>query len=204
MTGIVFIHRSCGSLRYTSTRSRPSLLRGSGRRGFTLIEIMAVVVIMAIFATAAVVTLGGTLAGARMQDAVYRVKHFDATSRSFAQKFARPTEMVYDLTGGRFYRAKTDDRSDVSAAGRMPQRIAIDRVLVGRDSYPSGEAVVACSSDGRTPSYAVLLKGAGRERWLVFSGISGYVTETEDESEVLDMFDLLRRPKAGAAGDDAD
>ena len=184
---------------------------------FTLIELLVVLALAAILATVAVVSLAGTARAARAQDAADQVAHYDRLTREWARRFDRPARLTFDLDGGTVSRsaaaaAGDDATADRPAALHLSAGLRFERVVWPGGSATAGQASVAVSSRGQTPSYAVLLSGnKGRaggadQHWLVVAGLTGRTIAVNDEREVEDLFRTLAgEPAADAApaGDDA-
>jgi type II secretory pathway pseudopilin PulG len=162
-------------------------------------------------ATVAVVSLAGTVRAARAQDAAEQVAFYDRATREWARRFGRTVRLSFDLDRGTVSRAAAgDDAGDRPAALHLASGFRIERVVWPGGSATAGQASVAVSSRGQTPSYAVLLRGngskAGAERhWLVVAGLTGRTTAVNDDREVEDLFRTLAGEATadGPTSDDA-
>src|SRR5206468_6481684 len=126
------------------------------RRGFTLIEMMAVVIIMALLATAAALSFARPMRVARARDAVDQVRSLDASARQFARRFGRPIEIVFDLSNGKLARR---ERDSIAFQTSLPRGCHIDEVRSAGQSFSLGEASIPCAASGMSCSYAVHLLG---------------------------------------------
>jgi prepilin-type N-terminal cleavage/methylation domain-containing protein len=158
------------------------------RRGFTLIEIMAVMVILALLSAAAAWSFSRPLARARASEAIELVTSFDASSRLAARRFGRSVDMQFDLADGTLRRREGEQ---VAYRSALPQGFSIEQVRTGEGVRDAGEVTIECSRLALSPSYAVKLVGPGGvERWLVVAGLSGQVTAARDEADVDAMLNL--------------
>ena len=161
---------------------------GPRRRAFTLIEIMAVMLILALLSAAAAWSFSRPLARARTFEAIELVASFDASSRLAARRFGRSVEMRFDLTGGMLERL---EGGDVAYRGTLPQGFSIEQLRTAERVHDVGDVTIACSRLSLSPSYAVKLVGpAGVQRWLVVAGLSGRVTAARDEADVDAILNL--------------
>src|SRR2546423_437223 len=127
-----------------------STRRGSERsRGFTLIEMMAVVIIMALLATAAALSFARPMRVARARDAVDQIQSLDASARQFARRFGKPVEIVFDLSNGTLARR---DRDTIAFQSSLPRGCRIDEVRVAGQSFSLGEASIQCAASGMSRS----------------------------------------------------
>jgi len=154
------------------------------RRGFTLIEMMAVVIIMALLATAAALSFARPMRVARGRDAVDQVRSLDASARQFARRFGRPIEIVFDLSNGTLARR---ERDEIAFQTSLSHGCRIDEVRASGQSFSLGEASIECAGSGMSRTYAVHLVGPELDQWLVFAGLSGQVTQVNDVSQVEDI-----------------
>jgi prepilin-type N-terminal cleavage/methylation domain-containing protein len=156
-------------------------------RGFTLIEIMVAVMLLALLATAAALSFAGPLRTSQASEALDQVRSIDATSRQFARRFGRGVQVVFDMTDNTIARREGDGK--IAFRLSLPRGYCVERVrtAAGADSS-SGECVVECSSLGLTRSYAVHVVGPGLDKWLLFAGLSGQVSVVNDESQVTEIF----------------
>ena len=58
------------------------------------------------------------------------------------------------------------------------------------------------SSNGQTPSYALLLTTGKDQHWMITAGLTGQTSTASDENEVEEIFTALR-PGAMPVGHDA-
>ncbi|WP_428940622.1 pilus assembly FimT family protein [Fontivita pretiosa] len=183
-------------------------MNGDGRpaRGaFTLLELLAVILIGGLLAAAVVLRLGPQLAQARLAGVLQQLEDADRLARASAAESGEPCEMVFDLTEGRVWR-REQGRVGKLASLRLPRGFAIAQMRTARSSHHGGEVAVQIRPDGRSDSYALCVGRAGeegrRERqssWLVFAGLSGQVKRLSDERDVRDIFGLLEKPPTAAA-----
>jgi prepilin-type N-terminal cleavage/methylation domain-containing protein len=164
-------------------------------RGFTLIEMMAVVIIMALLATAAALSFARPMRVARARDAVDQVRSLDASARQFARRVGRPIEIVFDLSNGTLARR---DHDEIAFQSSLPRGCRIEEVRSAGQSFSLGEASIQCAPSGMSRTYAVHLLGPELDRWLLFAGLTGQVTQVNDVSQLDDIL-----PQASSR-DDAD
>ena len=169
------------------------------RKAFTLIELVAVLAIVALLTAGVSLSLRGALRDAHAEDAASRLVAFDALARQEARRLNRPSELHIDPHDGRVW------RREVSASGGdhetgvalvLPPGVAIDEVFTARGRSRATETItIACSASGRTASYAILLSGPGeRRRWIMFAGLTGQSRLIEHDRNVQDIFGVLSRP----------
>ena len=181
--------------------------------GFTLIEMVLVIALTAILATAVTLSLTGPRRAAQARDVAEGVAHYDRLAREWSRRFGRPTRLTFHLNRGMVSRAVADGEAagaeedsavDRPAALQLAGGYRIDRVVLAGRSASAGEVSVPCSTGGQTPSYAVLLAGPGGQRqWLVVAGLSGNVLTVNDEREVEDIFAALSGEPGADGRDDA-
>jgi prepilin-type N-terminal cleavage/methylation domain-containing protein len=82
--------------------------------GFTLVEMMIAVLLMALFASAAALSFSHPLRKARSRDAIEQLRSFDTSSRIFATRHNRGVRLVFDLTSNTLSRRERSDGADVS------------------------------------------------------------------------------------------
>lgn len=155
-------------------------------RGFTLIELTVVLLILAILAAAVTLRAQGPMSAARVDDAAGAVAAYDAATRSAAQSQDRPLTLVIDLSEGRLSREDAHGRRVDSMPLDLPSSVRLSLWLDGR-RIEGGQASIRVSSHGQTPSYAVRIASSGRETWRVFAGLTGGTLAVEDESQVQDI-----------------
>ena len=151
------------------------------RPAFTLIEVTAVLVLTAVLAGVAAVSLSGPRHRAAVADAVDQLAFADAQVRGGAVSADEPRVLLIDLATGRLSRTAADGAAVVTLA-ELPAGVSVSRVMAGSDVIDAGRARVPISAEGRSRSYAVGLSTAAGPRWLVVAGLSGQVTAVADET----------------------
>jgi len=191
------------------------------RRGFTLLEVMAVVVLLGLMAAATAWSLADQARSSSRGQVVAQLANADAMARRAAARTRLPCVLKYDLEHQRVWRALIDaTREEVSHSLELPTGFRIERMVLQAPSaqvtadisqMPQEAGVVPYSTRGRSPTYAVHLTfpgpsvaGDGGQAlegssvWLVFSGLTGQMTLVNDDNELNKLLETL------ATGPDAD
>lgn len=159
--------------------------------GFTMIEMLAVVAILALAATLAGVSLSGAASRASLEDVAQRVIVYDAGARLYAARFDRPVVLRFDEGSV----AQVFAEEDADAPPREPLRLPGGyrvRVLASEEDHPT----VPVSAGGRTRSYAVRVTAPNqRSQSIVFAGLTGEATVIEDEGVAEAMLAALEEPQ---------
>lgn len=166
------------------------------RKAFTLIELLAVLAIVALLTSGVTLSLKGTLRDAHAEDAASRLVAFDALAREDARRFNRPSEMRIDLRAGRLWRTGVSRSGGDGADGtalELPAGVVIEEVVTARGRSRAGDDLtIACSAHGHTASYALLLRGPGeRRRWVMFAGMTGQSNVIDHDRDVHEIFAAL-------------
>jgi prepilin-type N-terminal cleavage/methylation domain-containing protein len=170
----------------TSSQSTPPARSISAGRlgGFTLVEIMIVVLLMAMLASAAALSMNGPLTSARAADAAEMVSSFDAAVRIYARRYHSGAQIVFDLSAGKISRRQKHDNLDDHASTFLPSGFSIDEIRQAQHLASVGETHINVSAMGLSPSYAVHLLGPRSDQWLVFAGLSGQVRQVNNEAAI--------------------
>jgi len=159
---------------------------GCDRRALTLIELTLVLVILGIITGAVVIRIQGPLGRARLDDAIDAVAGFDRLTRLAAVQQDRPFRMAFDLSRGRLSRTDLQGKP-AGVELKLPGGFEMRRLIVRRQDADTSSLAVSCSRHGRTPTYAVLLEGAGRKQWLVTFGLTGKQIRLDSEQQVREI-----------------
>jgi len=146
-------------------------------RAFTLIEVMAVIVIMGLLAGAAALTFARPLAASRARNVEDQIRSLDSSARQFARRFGRDVEIVFDLSNQTIVRR---EREESVFSAKLPAGCRIESIRAGGRDESIGEVSIPVSEGGLSRSYAVHLIGQHLDHWLVFAGLSGQVTQVND------------------------
>jgi prepilin-type N-terminal cleavage/methylation domain-containing protein len=157
--------------------------------GFSLIELTVVLLIMAIIVSAVVLQLSGPMHNAQMRDVIARVVRFDSLTRTYAGNNDLSVRMEVDLNAGEIRRMARDSTDQLGRRLVLPSGFRITRLVLGNQEVEAGSVSMSCSQAGLTPSYALEIGGpGGRRRWLVFAGLTGQMTEIEDDKGIEEIW----------------
>ena len=167
-------------------------------RGFTMIEILAVMVLLGLAAGVVAVNIRGPMRRASLEEVVGRIVDFDGQTRAIARRQGRPLRLRVDLYAGRLARTDAESGEELGAPAVVPGGWRIEKLRVRDEQIGSGTATLSGSRRGLSPSYALLLVGPhGERRWLLCAGLSGHFTQCESYEEIENIL-------AEAARDHAD
>jgi type II secretion system protein H len=167
--------------------------------GFTLIEMVAVITIVAILAGAASLSLRSPYQIAQFEDAKERLVMVDQQIREHARHCGRAEQLTITPNSGRIAARAPDKQTAPMAAFRLDSRVIEQVAIAGRRS-DCDEVAIDYTAQGRSATYAVRLRGpSGKSHWLLFAGATGQMIQIGDETTIEE---LLKR--VSAKGTDAD
>lgn len=161
------------------------------RDGFTLIEVIAVVVILGMIVGIASMNLRGHVNRAKMIQAVGLIQEADR----FARSIARKEHVAHEITlyrKSRTIRVRSTDASSAKPTARtwkLPSGIAMSAIRDSQGISTSNEKQIMISANGTSPMYAIGLVGVNpNASWLVTLGFSGQQIRMENEADVIALF----------------
>src|SRR5688500_8497355 len=117
-------------------------------RAFTLIELTAVLAILALLCTAAAFTFAPPLQRARKADAIAAIRSFDTYTRQAANRFGRASHILIDLDAQSLTRAGANPL-------HLPPSLKIAEVRLATSRHSAGRVRIPCTAAGLTPTYAL-------------------------------------------------
>ncbi|MCO8121766.1 prepilin-type N-terminal cleavage/methylation domain-containing protein [Stieleria sp. TO1_6] len=144
------------------------------RNGFSLIELVVVLLLTAMMAALASLSLRGVMARQRLARGIEIAEQFDAALRRSARRNRRSTVGLIDRGQQRFDVRHTKGSPQ---AFRLPTDVAIDAVRIGADGARGTASQIVAAGDGSTPSYALRITTGDAHRWVLFVGGSGQVVQ---------------------------
>lgn len=214
MSDRAFIPRRAGG-RNARAWTTPEGIASGGGGAFTLIEVMAAIVIVALLAGLAGLSLRGVLRSAESDQATRQLLAYDAQTRQRAARFDRPIQL--SIREDRIEQepmespGATETRNLPTMSGTpglLPTGHQIDRVVTADGSDTRAEVVVTASAGtARSRSYGLRLVDGEREQqqWVIVCGPTGMGTVVDDDRQaqnILAILALARLPELPGA--DAD
>jgi prepilin-type N-terminal cleavage/methylation domain-containing protein len=167
-------------------------------KGFTLIELMVVIMILGLLAGAAAWMMTDQLAAGSRDHAVGQISAADRMARLAAAAGGGDTRLEIDLDRGRFVRLERPADGAAHAPGHpvaLPDDFTIKRVMLalpsGISEVFSGRVSIEYSTEGTSCSYAIELDAADRSVWLLVSGLTGQTLVQEEAGHVETLLALL-------------
>lgn len=170
-------------------------------RAFTLIETLAVIVLLAVITAAVAVSLSGARRSADLDGVAERFIAYDRGTRDVARRFGRRTSLRFELNRGTVSRLDDLDAGGTRTTPRAIGGARVAKLIVRGESIGYGEPTVAFSDGGRSPSYAVLLVNNAGQRWVAFAGLTGQAVVCGDERQVQDILSSSAEASANARAD---
>lgn len=190
--------RGCSHSRFPTHHPRANTFRGWGFRwcgGFTLVELVACLIIVALLATVASVSLGGVRRVHEMGDVIDQLRLIDRLTREHAQRFDRAEALLFDLEVGRIQHLDQDGRANADGASSwaLPAGFAFRGLRVQGGDWSTRQVSVAYSAMGISPTYAVQVSSPGTsiDAWLIFAGASGQFERVENQEVVDAVFEAM-------------
>jgi prepilin-type N-terminal cleavage/methylation domain-containing protein len=159
-------------------------LRHYAHRGYTILELVIVLAIVALMATSVQVILNGPLRVARMRHTINVLAATDATLRHECRKKAREGSMEFDCKTGtmtvqlengqgpKFFRISGLNSVRTAQGERLTWKTRVDRW-------------------GRSETYAIEIGRSPRNKWVLFAGVTGQMMEEQNETDIEAILDQL-------------
>ena len=163
----------------------------NARRGFTLFELVAVLVVLAILAGAVAVSVRGHISNARLEAFLDRLETFDGRARGEARRRSELTVLSFDANTKLVSQISDQNSSGAARSFAVPGGLEIVAVKTVSDQASQGVLRIGVSPLGQTDTYALQLRASsGRELWLVVLGGSGQCLRFDKDNDVEDLFSL--------------
>jgi len=170
---------------------------GRTRQAFTLMEMVAILVIVAMAAGAVTWSLRSAYSASQLRDAAERLAYFDRLARHVASRIDRPVRMVIDLNEQQITCLPVEGDDDTretphSQTMQLPRGISIEEVWLTGGRVAFGDVQINCSARGQTPSYALLIEDAdGNQHLQIVAGLTGQAVVAKEEWQVDELFAQL-------------
>lgn len=165
--------------------SRP-LSKAFERYGFTLIELVLVLVILSIMMGVAIWSLRGHFDSAKIAQAFDVLEQADQYARSIALRENRVYRMIFrDKTSTIEVLPESGSGARRSRTWKLPNGIGLARFRGPRGFSGSGRNEVSIAATGVSPTYAIQLRrGSEPGPWLVALGLSAYRARLDSKAEI--------------------
>ncbi|MEZ6055062.1 MAG: type II secretion system protein [Planctomycetaceae bacterium] len=160
-------------------------------RGFTLPELMVVILIIGLIAAAAGIRFSGVTQNAKLEWASQQIRSTDEQLRRFASRDGAKGILKIDLNDNQLIRVY-QDKIDQELKIDLGETVTIKRFLSRTRDLKYNEAQVHYTQGGVTESFALELGlPSGKSVWLCVAGLTGRITEEEQTENVQELFRKL-------------
>ena len=165
------------------TKTSPALTSPENS-GFSLLELLVVLVIVAFVAAVVVVSWSGVHHEAIVESAVGRLRFLDQHMRSYARTHHTECQLSFEIGTSRIRKLYHTRNNENPAWETLGQGIRIKELQAISEQQRGRRIDILMRRDGTSTTYGIHLVGSGeRELWLVFAGVSGQVTALKTERE---------------------
>ncbi|HOF17624.1 MAG TPA: prepilin-type N-terminal cleavage/methylation domain-containing protein [Phycisphaerae bacterium] len=168
------------------------------RRGFSLIELTLVTVVLALLAAAVTLRVQGPMRRCATADLLDRLVQFDRLTRVQAQEHDRPMRLIVDLARGTIRRTSEDETEEYGSPLELPDGYRFVRLHIRDEDIAGGSAALVVGQTGLTPTYALEIETPdGQRRWVSFLGLTGEALLTDREENIRNILAATKRRNAG-------
>ena len=155
--------------------------KGFSRLGFSLIELIVVVLLMGILASMTTISVRGAIVRGRLTRAADLVQRFDVALRRAARSERRPVVGQIDRKRGRL---TIDAGGNEPRLITLPKHVLIETIRFRASTGSSRSNRIIADRDGASPTYALRLSSGGSQRWVLLVGGTGQVIHGLDSVSV--------------------
>lgn len=164
----------------------------SNDRGFSLLELLVVLVLVALVSATVVMRWSGVQQRATLKATVEQIEFADAHLRRYAQSHGTSCRLVFDLKNHRLCKQYHNQSQNNPAWESLGRSIKLKEVQSTAQTQQSSQIELTFRRDGTSPTYGLELLGPGQQKiWLIVAGVSGQVTRLETKSNYEDALQLL-------------
>jgi general secretion pathway protein H len=157
---------------------RPALLR---HRGFTLLEVLVVVALIATASTLLLGAMAGALPGQQLRDATGRMAAEMRATRARALATGRDQLFEIDIAGHRWQAGPA--KSNLARSGAWPEAIDVSATAAREEQLRAETAVIRFFADGSSTGGRVVLR-RGDAAWRIdVAWLTGTVRVERGEGE---------------------
>jgi len=171
---------------------------GFNRPGFTLIEMIVTLALMALLTGVATLSLGGRLQSVQQEDVLAAIKAVDRRARFEAMHRQDPVTLGIDPHTGLFAARSADNRGDqVFESYQLPSGIRVSGywIVSGGKVIDQRELQLELTPEGHTYTYGFTLKNLSgehkNEMAIIIAGTTGQLTVYDNEREAKNIMEKI-------------
>ena len=169
---------------------------GRGKHfGLTLLELLVVIVILGLVTATVTVRLTASLGPAALEQSVAQFGFADKQLRGGARHTARHSRLELEIGASQLVCRFDATAADAGVNRALSNGVRITKYLSANQELTYGTAAVQYDDRGASESFAIELTAAGdRRRWLLVTGLTGQITEVNNESAAREILQQIAPP----------
>lgn len=169
------------------------------RRAFTLVEVMACMLLLALAATIVVVSLRPRQRHADFEQTLEKLWNQNQLARQRATRLSQHVAIRFDLDQQMVELLGRDGGRLANATEiRLPQNIRIEKLRWGAKWYDHGRVELAVTDRGQSASYGLVVGDGSRREFFLVAGLSGQVQKVANDAQIDELFAMLPSKRRNA------
>ncbi len=177
-------------MKYCSSVDRVSVY--SKRNGFSLIELMVVLLLISLVMVSVTIQWSGIYRNATFQSEVERIKDADFKARRHATNVNRACRLIFNFDSQTIGSSRWVDGKEKLVQLKLDGQAQLSSIRGIDESASNGKWTLPITKNGAAPTYAVEISHGGKSKWVLFAGRTGQTTMIDEMSQVDAIFRSLR------------
>ena len=167
-------------------------MSGWSKRGFSLLELLVILVLIALVSATVVMRWSGVQQKATLESAVRQLEFSDASLRRYARSHGTLCSLAFDLKENRLRKQFFKESQKNPPWETLGRGIQIKQIQTTGQSARKNRVELAFQRDGTTATYGIELLGPRDQKiWLVVAGVTGQVTRLKTKREYEDALQIV-------------
>lgn len=162
------------------------------RHGFSLVELLTVLTLMALILLVATVRRNQSYHAARFQSVIERVIDADMKVRRHALANNRPCRIRFDMTNNQLQASRWVDGREKFVGFGLGTDAKLKSLQTVSNVFDKDSHEIPFNHVGASPTYSIQVQHADKNKWIFFAGRTGQPTIHASSQEMEQLFKTLR------------
>lgn len=167
-------------------------MSGWSNRGFSLLELLVILVLIALVSATVTMRWSGVGQKATLESAVRQLEFSDAYLRRYARSHGILCSLAFDLRKNRLRKQFFKESQKNPPWEALGRGVQIGQIQTTGQSAQKSRIELTYQCDGTSATYGIELLGPyGQKVWLVVAGVSGQITRLKSQKEYQDALQIV-------------